>query len=235
MNAYLSFSLTVGNNLELNPLPDPHRQEDSCVFVSFASIEEMDKFFTQEESGSQSQQTNDLTQIKGWKNKLQQLTQPSPLSSSSPTISNLPKSFKSNDSEFPQASSVFSDLSDAPGTSMDNELTIHEEITSQEEFEREILSLTTEEYEANLGSENITSAEFSQFAISTVSAPPTEQKNQRKKSSRRASTSLRPSTSKKVPTTPKENVDVGLGDPVLYKDHQVQYGKLATISICNYT
>ena len=220
--------------MELNP--DPHRQEDSCVFVSFASIEEMDEFVTQEESGSQSQQTNDLTQIKDWKNKLQQLTQPSPLSSASPTTLNLPKSEmpKSNDSAFSQTSSVFSDLSDAEGTSMDNELTIHEELISQEEFEREILSLTTEEYEANLGSENITSAEFSQFAISTVSAPPTEQKNQRKKSSRRASTSLRPSTSKKVPTTPKVNVDIALGDPVLYENHQVQYGKLATISICNY-
>ena len=206
--------------MELNP--DPHRQEDSCVFVSFASIEEMDEFVTQEESGSQSQQTNDLTQIKDWKNKLQQLTQPSPLSSASPTTLNLPKSEmpKSNDSAFSQTSSVFSDLSDAEGTSMDNELTIHEELISQEEFEREILSLTTEKYEANLGSENITSAEFSQFAISTVSAPP--------------SSSLRPSTSKKVPTTPKVNVDIALGDPVLYENHQVQYGKLATISICNY-
>ena len=255
LSCNLSSFFAVANISELNPTPDPHRQEDSVsaehveeidkvdgeTIVSFASIEEMKEFVARGESG-RSKKTNDLSQIKSWKSKLQQLTPLLPSTSSATTsILTRPKNLTPSISAAPSTSKVFSASCDAPGTSMGS--TEQEKVISQEELEQA---------KDNLGSETIISAEFTNYAFSTVSVPPLGRTRQAtknlnaipKESTRRTnSTSRKPRKSKKlistVPTAPKVNVDAALGDPVedivVYEgENQEQCGKLTTISICNY-
>ena len=163
----------------------------------------------------------------------------------------------SNVSQSPVPSTVLSaSCTDAQGTSMNKELTIHEEVISHAEFEKEIFSLTTQEEkeEANLGHEDIISAEFAQYAISMVSDPSIERTRQATKKSdaipkeRQEMPSFSASReqrfserlSSKVPTTPKVHIDkirlAAFGDSVedivLFKDeYQEGYGKFFKISI----
>ena len=256
LSCNLSSFFAVANISELNPTPDPHRQEDSVsaehveeidkvdgeTIVSFASIEEMKEFVARGES-SRSKKTNDLTQIKSWKSKSQQLTPLLPPTCPSATTSILtrPKNPTPSISTAPSTSKVFSASCDAPGTSMGS--TEQEKVISQEEFQQA---------KDNLESETIILAEFTNYAFSTVSVPPLGRTRQAtknlnvipKESTRRTnSTSRKPRKSKKlistVPTAPKVNVDAALGDPVedivVYEgENQEQCGKLTTISICNY-
>ena len=259
----------VADILELNPRPDPSIQEDCIItdeqpesvvqemdevdgeiILSFASVEEMEVYVARKESRKK---TKDFTQIKEGKNKFQQLTPLLPPPCPSLTTPSLPQSKipKTSVSAAASTNKVFSDLSDAPGTSVGTE---HEErvICQKEEIIKEILSSTTEE-EADLGSENLISAELTECAISTVSIPPIERKKQAAKKldamskeiqeipSCRTSLSnylLTPRKSKKggtkVPTTPKVNVDATFDDTVLNEDeYQDEYGiHLTNIFIC---
>ena len=176
--------------------PDPSMQEDSIPMDeqpessiweemdvngrSFASLEEMNDYVVREESGNRLMKTNDVTQMKSRKNKLQQLA-PS-LSSfpcpSSTTSSLIPQSEMptSNDSECASTSAVFSDSCDVPSTSMD---TNEKESPNEEEMKKKI-TLTNQEEASKLGSENIISAEFAKYAISAVFVPSLERKAMKK-------------------------------------------------------
>ena len=238
--------------------PDPSMPEDSITMdelpelkigeernevdgQSFANVED---YVSREESESQLMATNDLEQFNGWEKKLQQLTPP--LSPPSPTTPRLLHSEipTSKDSAVSSTNKVFSDLSVAPGTSMDKELAIHEQLISQEEFEEEILSLITKEEE--VGPQNIIStADSSENAISAVSVPPLEGTRQATKNfdavlmeSKEMSTCSASRKRKKyeevpfqVPNIPKVNVDA----VVVYEDaYQEEYGKFIKISIIKF-
>ena len=236
--------------------PDPSMPEDSITMdelpelnigeernevdgQSFANVED---YVSQEESELMA--TNELKQFNGWEKKLQQLTPP--LSPPSPTTPSLPHSEipTQNVSAVSSTNKVFSDLSVAPGTSMDKELAIHEQVISQEEFEKEILSLTTKEEE--VGPQNIIStADSSENAIAADCVPPLEGTRQATKKldavlkeSKEMSTCSSSRKRKKseevpfqVPNISKVNVDA----VVVYEDaYQEEYGKFIKISICNY-
>ena len=229
---------TPEDSIPLDELPEPSIEENIAEDDFQTLVEEMQK---PEIPLTESTQFNDWNQLTP------------PLSPPSPTTLNLPQS------EFPTLnvteSPVFSD------TSMDKELTIHEEVICQEEFEKEILSLTTQEdEEANLGSENLISAEFAKYAISAVFVPPLERTRQATKTlyvmpkeSKEISSSptisasceqrFSEKASPKVPTTPKVDIakirSAAFGGPVedivFYKDeYKEEYGKFFKISICNF-
>ena len=212
------------NSIPLDELPEPSIEENIAEDDFQTLVEEMQK---PEIPLTESTQFNDWNQLTP------------PLSPPSPTTLNLPQS------EFPTLnvteSQVFSD------TSMDKEW----EVICQEEFEKEILSLTTQEdEEANLGSENLISAEFAKYAISAVFVPPLERTRQATKESKEMSSfsalgeqRLSEQVAPKVPTTPKVDIakirSAAFGGPVedivFYKDeYQEKYGKLIKISICNF-
>ncbi len=119
--------------------PDPYLQDDSITMderpessigeerdevdgqtiLSFASAEEMHEYVARKESGSRLTKTNDLKQIKGWRNKFHQLTpslSPSPCpspTSSIPLQSEVPTS---TISESPPHTAVSCDV---PGSSIE--------------------------------------------------------------------------------------------------------------------
>ena len=229
--------------------PDPCTPEDSITMDELPELkigEERNEVDGQSfanvarEESARLMESKDFKQINGWEKKLQQLTPPL-----SPTTSPQSKIPMCNNSAFPTGK----DSIDAPGTLMDTE---QEKVISQEEFEREILSLfTQEEEEANLGSKNtISTAASSDNAISAAYFPPLERTRQATKNldailkeSKEMSSfsSLRKRRkSEKVPTQvpypPKVNVDAEFGvSVVVYEDeYQELYGKWIKISICNF-
>ena len=227
--------------------PDPYMQEDSITMdelpgssvgeerdevdgqtiLSFASAEEMQEYVARKESGSRLMKTNDLKQIKGWKNKFNQLTpslSPSPCSSPTTPIPLQSEIPASNVSESPPPT-VSSESCDVPCMSLDTEekeltnleeISTKEEVTCREEIKKEILSVTAQEEQAvplveehaepvvdsnktepELGPDNIITAEFAKYAVSAVSIPSLERTRQAAKK-----LDVIPKESKEVPSRP---------------------------------